>query len=68
MKSSNVAGVKMSSQINHRSENLILFPLYWLNIFLICGIRCYVVCFLVPENAENEGDALLQFTAEFSSR
>nr|XP_051713741.1 FAS-associated factor 1 isoform X3 [Oryctolagus cuniculus] len=26
------------------------------------------VCFLVPENAENEGDALLQFTAEFSSR
>lgn len=46
MKSSNVYSVKMSPQIYHRSWNLILFPLYWLNIFLICGIRCYVVCFL----------------------
>jgi hypothetical protein len=47
---------------------------------MLCGLFfvsiCFVffvfvfsfVCFLVPENAENEGDALLQFTAEFSSR
>ncbi|XP_060161688.1 FAS-associated factor 1 isoform X1 [Globicephala melas] len=37
--------------------------LFWFFVFVFS-----FVCFLVPENAENEGDALLQFTAEFSSR
>lgn len=35
---------------------------------LLPFINIFLFFFLVPDNAENEGDALLQFTAEFSSR
>uniref|UniRef100_A0A8C4IRW1 Fas (TNFRSF6) associated factor 1 n=1 Tax=Dicentrarchus labrax TaxID=13489 RepID=A0A8C4IRW1_DICLA len=40
-------------------------------MILYCSYRYYIKCqsrFQMPENSENEADALLHFTAEFSSR
>lgn len=42
----NLMYIELKCLLRYITEAKILFPLYWLNIFLICGIRCYVVCFL----------------------
>ncbi|XP_034820837.1 FAS-associated factor 1 isoform X1 [Gorilla gorilla gorilla] len=58
----------MASSALRKSPMNVMWFVFCVYLFCFFVFVFSFVCFLVPENAENEGDALLQFTAEFSSR
>ncbi|XP_053751499.1 FAS-associated factor 1 isoform X1 [Panthera pardus] len=58
----------MASSALRKSPMNVMWFVFCVYLFCFLVFVFSFVCFLVPENAENEGDALLQFTAEFSSR
>ncbi|XP_060477394.1 FAS-associated factor 1 isoform X1 [Panthera onca] len=58
----------MASSALRKSPMNVTWFVFCVYLFCFLVFVFSFVCFLVPENAENEGDALLQFTAEFSSR